>query len=509
MPVRARLGSRSETVEAGGSAAFELLLHNEGPTPETLRLSVTGAARPFSWVAPDTLPLEPGQEAVVRVGFHMPSGAMPLAGSFPFQVAIATSSGEVVDGGASTEGVLELAPFSSLSVSLAPQEGRGKAGSRHQLSIANRGNAPTAVNLTATGAEGLDVRVQPSTVVAAPNQPVTASVEVTARSKLFTGDDRELGFTVLATPEVGSVVETRGSFVQQAAVAARTLVTSSVVAGGLVLALVLWATVFSNDSSTTSAGGQGTDPPTTAASCPAEGHTDNFGVSGLRPDDIPRLPNTYSFFAIRDDGCNPVRFNPCEPVHYIQNAALAPPTGAADVREAFNKLSQATGITFVDDGLTDEVNRRNPYLPERYGDRWAPILVSWMSFGEQSRDPAIQVVGRGIGQRRGDVFVSGTLSLNIDAVTDKDAGTPLEGGFGPPLGSGTGAVGAKGVTWGRVILHELAHVVGLGHTRDRGAIMYPETAEQTSRPAEFKEPDMAGLRYLGREAGCLPTPTPG
>jgi hypothetical protein len=50
-------------------------------------------------------------------------------------------------------------------------------------------------------------------------------------------------------------------------------------------------------------------------------------------------------------------------------------------------------------------------------------------------------------------------------------------------------------------------VVGLGHTKDKGAIMYPESADQTSRPAEYKQPDLDGLRYLGKEAGCF-TPPP-
>lgn len=509
MAVRARLGSHSETVQAGGSAAFDLALFNDGDAPVTVKLSVTGPGRPYSWVAPDTATIEPGQQAAARVGFHMPAGPEPPAGSFPFQVVMAGAAAQPVC--PPVDAVLELAPFSALSVTLDPPEAAGKGPSRHRLSVANRGNAPTSVTLRAEETDGLDVTLDPSTVVASPNQPSTVAVEVTPRAKLFSGDDRPHAFTVLATPDVGAPAKVAGRFVQQAAVAGRTLVTSGVVAGVVILALILGLTVFSDDSSTSSAGTDVTGPPPSgAADCPTEGHVDNFGVNGLRPEDIPRLPNTYSFFATSGaDRCKPVRFNPCEPVHYVQNAALAPPTGAADVREAFDQLSRATGITFVDDGLTDETSRRVPYVPERYGERWAPILVSWLSFGEQSRDPAIQVVGGGVGQRRGDVFVSGTLGLNVDAVTDKDAQTPVEGGFGPPLGSGTGAVGAKGVTWGRVILHELAHVVGLGHTRDRGAIMYPETAEQTSRPAAYREPDLAGLRHLGREAGCLQTPPPG
>ena len=288
--------------------------------------------------------------------------------------------------------------------------------------------------------------------------------------------------------------------------ATRSLVRSGLLVAASVVVLVATSCASSGGSSPDSPDDENAAVAPPRTDCPAEGHVDRFGISGLKPDDIFQLPNTYSFFAVRNDGCTPVRFNPCEPVHYVQNAALAPPTGVADVQEAFRRLSAATGITFVDEGLTDEVDRRRPYLPERYGQRWAPILVSWMRFENRSDDPAIQVVGRGIGQRVEDVLVSGVLHLNVDAVTDREAGTPLEGGFGPPLGSGVGAIGPKAVTWGRVILHELAHVVGLGHTKDKGAIMYPETADQTARPAEFKQPDLAGLRFLGREAGCLTTP---
>ena len=37
--------------------------------------------------------------------------------------------------------------------------------------------------------------------------------------------------------------------------------------------------------------------------------------------------------------------------------------------------------------------------------------------------------------------------------------------------------------------------------------MYPDAARHTSRPVDFTAPDFAGLRYLGKEAGCL-TPPP-
>ena len=252
--------------------------------------------------------------------------------------------------------------------------------------------------------------------------------------------------------------------------------------------------------------GAGTENPVDQrpSDCPAAGHADTF-ASGLTPDRIPGLPNGYSFTFVRGDGCTPVRFDPCQPVHYVTNSAQAPPTGAADVEEAFNRLARATGMTFVSDGATDEASRRGPYVPDRYPDRWAPILIVW---NRQSGDrPNVEVVGSGFPDRVQDVLVSGSLSLNADAVVDRAKGTPVPGGFASV--PGFGAIGAEGVTWGRVILHELAHIVGLGHTRDRDELMYPDTAEQTSHTPDYRSGDREGLGYLGRASGCVETPPPG
>jgi hypothetical protein len=500
--VNVTLSEPEQTVEAGGSVTFDVEVRNGGDTGQSVRLSVDGDAAPYSWVLPDRVSIEPGDAVTARVGFRLPAGPLPRAGELGF--AVKASGAGADNRAAAAQGVLRVAPFTALSTTLDPFETGGRRSARVELCVANRGNAPAAVKLEAQG-DDLDVRFAAPVLTVTPDEPSTSAVELVPRRRLLTSGNRTLPFKVVATPTDGAPAEAEGRFVQQALVAARTLVGSGVVAGLMVIALVAGASIFSGRSNPS-------DPaePTVSSQpgpdCPAAGHIDRFGVSGLKPDDIFNLPNTYSFFHVKADGCTPMRFNPCEPVSYVQNAAVAPPTGVADVQEAFRQLSKATGITFVDEGLTDETNRRRPYVPDRYGQRWAPILVQWMHFGDQGDDATIQVVGRGIGMRVNEVLVSGTLSLNVDAVTDKEAGTPLEGGFGPPLGSGVGSIGPKGVTWGRVILHELAHVVGLGHTRDKGAIMYPETADQTSRPAEYKEPDLAGLRYLGRESGCLTTP---
>jgi len=240
--------------------------------------------------------------------------------------------------------------------------------------------------------------------------------------------------------------------------------------------------------------------------CPATGH-ENLGVTGREPAEIPRLPPDYSFLRLAADGCTPVRWDSCQPVHYVVNPTGATPTGVADVREAFARMGRATGISFVDDGETGEEGsrRRAAYQPERYGERWAPILVYWRAGSPP--EGVTQVVGGGFPTRAGDSYVSGVLFLNADAVTDFAVRQPVAGGFGPDRGAGP--VGPAGVTWGRIILHEVAHLLGLGHVRDPGQLMYPETADQTTRPTKLSAGDLAGLAHLGAAAGCHPAPPPG
>src|SRR5205807_2217923 len=150
-------------------------------------------------------------------------------------------------------------------------------------------------------------------IVTSPGATATASVEVTPRERPFTGADRTFPFSVLATPEVGDPVETPGRRRVPAAVATKTLAMSGMAVGIVVIGLAAWAIASSGGSSPSSASG----PDTVVSACPAAGHLDVRGINGLRPEDIPNLPNSYSFLFVKDDNCTPIRFNPCEPVHYV------------------------------------------------------------------------------------------------------------------------------------------------------------------------------------------------
>lgn len=190
-----------------------------------------------------------------------------------------------------------------------------------------------------------------------------------------------------------------------------------------------------------------------------------------------------------DEDGDPARWDPCTPIRYVVQAGWIPDAGRADLAEALRQLSAASGLQFLDEGDTDELpsQDRSAFQPERYGRRWAPLLVGWvpgestdlgLGDGVQGVSLAVAVPGR-----EAPHLVSGQVVL--------DASHRLAAGFG------------AGTTDGEVLLHELAHAVGLGHVLDPTQVMYATT---TSSESQFGAGDRAGLAAIGAPAGCHPAP---
>lgn len=512
------------TVDPGSFVRTEVRVRNAGTKDEKVRLRVTGPAAPWSWIVPPELDVAAGSEAVVNVGFRVQRTPEPAAGVLAFSVAGAAAVGHDAESGAheavvlspeaTAGGNLTVTPFQDVAVELDPPDARTTDPTAHFLVVENRGNVPVTVDLGGSSDDhDMEVAVGSAVVEAPPGERIRVPVTLRpGKRPMF--QPRTRPFAVSATFAGGEPVTRSGAMQHAARIDGRSAAVVVVVAV-LVLAAGLRFTVLAPDDAidvsatgtTQATDGEGSATGTLAGeggSCAAEGHRDTR-ATGLTPDDIPTLPPDYAFFQVAEDNCSPVRWNPCEPIHYVINPANAPPTGVADVHEAFKRLAEATGITYIDDGITDEDSQGDrAYQPERYGERWAPILVHWMSSSRTQGD--IQIVGGGFPSQVGDVYVTGNLFLNPFVVTNRETRSTVPGGFGSNLS--IGPIGPEGVTWGRIILHELAHITGMGHTSDPSNLMYPEMADHTAAAA-FSQDDLAGIKLLGREAGCLETPVPG
>ena len=505
MPLSASLEQQELSVDPGGYVRTEVRIANPGPAAERARLEVRGAAAEWAYAIPPELEVPAGGEAVASFNVRVPRGPEPAAGRHRFELVV-SGSGEAV----TVAGTVTVTAFRELALEVEPAGARDA----RRVTVSNRGNVATRATLSASGDEGVEVDITPDVVTADPGEDAAASLRVRAGGRPLLGT-RSRSFAVTATTddeggEARSVTAT-GSLAQRPVLAGRPLAAGVVALVVLLVAAALVAGGGNDKGSSVTASDTTTAPSPSGSGgtgeggsgCVVDGHADPR-VTGLEPDDIPTLPGDFSFFGIASDGCHPVRWNPCEPIHYVINPANATPTGVADVKEAFRRLAEVTGMEYVDDGITDETAERGreAHQPERYGERWAPILVHWQNTTRGTAD--IQIVGGGFPTRAGDVYVTGNLFLNPYVVTNPQTRTTVAGGFGND--EGAGPIGPEGVTWGRVILHELAHITGLGHTRDPAQLMYPETTAHTTRPVRFERGDLAGLEHLGRKAGCLTTP---
>jgi hypothetical protein len=190
----------------------------------------------------------------------------------------------------------------------------------------------------------------------------------------------------------------------------------------------------------------------------------------------------------------PTRWNPCQTIHYAVNATEAPAGSLATVQQAVARMADATGVTWVFDGATDEVPTSQwGYGPSTsFPNGWQPLLIGFahdaesdlLEGGNAGTGYPVTVEFTATGER---VDVSGTVAIDVDQMD------------GLPLGFG-------GVSVGSVVLHELGHAVGLAHVQDEAQIMNPIVGPWT--PSQWGPGDTEGLRRIGIDAGCARTAPP-
>lgn len=205
------------------------------------------------------------------------------------------------------------------------------------------------------------------------------------------------------------------------------------------------------------------------------------GVLGS-PDPAGSQPATQ-YLRLQSDGRTPITWSPCRPIHYVMRPDRMPPGGQQLLEDAIAQVSALSGLRFVYDGTTDEYvenEGRQAFQRDRYGDRWAPVLVVW---GNPSNEGGyvggVPLAGWAgpFPERAGDgslVYVSGWMDFDADW--------------------SSGWISRGGSQYVRaMMLHELGHLIGLDHTTAEGTLMGPRGGGGlTFSPAELR-----GIESLG------------
>lgn len=202
----------------------------------------------------------------------------------------------------------------------------------------------------------------------------------------------------------------------------------------------------------------------------------------------PATTGAYKFALMQQNRKKPVAYDPCQPIHYVIREEGSPPGGRRLITEGVDRVAEATGLRFVFDGSSDEPPsaQRAVVQRQRYGNVWAPVLISWVTDKEKPAfvgDVAGEAGSAAVGSDGSPlVYVTGTVEL--------DAGQLRK-----ILSERHGTARARAI-----ILHELGHLVGLDHVKDETQLMF---ANVQPGVVDFAEGDMKGLAALGQGA-CVP-----
>ncbi|MFD1211899.1 peptidase [Arthrobacter sp. GCM10027362] len=182
-----------------------------------------------------------------------------------------------------------------------------------------------------------------------------------------------------------------------------------------------------------------------------------------------------------------VAYDPCRPIRYVIREQGAPPGGGALIQRAVHRVAAATGLQFVHEGRTTEPPSadRPAYQPQRYGDRWAPVLIAWTT-PEESPAMAGDTIGMG-----GSAWAAhGGTAAYVSGQVELD---------GPQFRDLLATAGGEAAA-ASIIMHELAHLVGLDHVEDPTQLMNTEARRDIT---DFGNGDLTGLELLGR-GPCVP-----
>jgi hypothetical protein len=204
---------------------------------------------------------------------------------------------------------------------------------------------------------------------------------------------------------------------------------------------------------------------------------------------VSTTSTSYRFSSLLDG--EPVRWDPCTPIHWRSNTARGPVGGLTVLKESVAKIAAVTGTTWEYDGATTTAPSTS-YLPKTPAKAYKPVLLGWTDGA--SSDLLAGRPARVLGMTR-TVWFGTDDGRGHRAAATRAATVALDRTDKLPLRGAT--------SWSTTVLHELGHVMGLDHPTDGRQLM---AATLPAAATGLQTGDRTGLGRIGRSAGCVDVP---
>jgi type II secretory pathway pseudopilin PulG len=214
MGASATLSTSANTVQPGQEATCQVVVANTGTVVDHFAIEVVGDAAAWTVAEPPSVNLMPGESATVTLRFAPSRSADITSRSVPFAVRV--SSREEPSGSVVEEGMVDVAPFTEVTIELVPTTAEGGTKAKYEVVLDNAGNHQVDLELNPVDPEDqLEFRLARSRFTLDPGTAAFVPLRVRPRNRFLRGQPQRHPFQVFASLGYGDPLAADGVMVQR------------------------------------------------------------------------------------------------------------------------------------------------------------------------------------------------------------------------------------------------------------------------------------------------------